>query len=228
MSKFNTGDSVVCRSEHQNGGAWEVALESAGLPYNAVLTVERCTDSGNLYLYGVADDRDGIHWPAANFRLATSQEIHQGRALPAEDHTKEKEAHVEWLREKAVGLELQLAAAHDVATHNEGRTKAIIAERDALADQLEAATHAAKTYAADARAYRTELAVLRQEQRQYSSAISGLGEALAEIDVDHVAKQLEAIGTAMENSDNGADANLAYDAAIVLRAVSRLLDKFGG
>lgn len=228
MNKFKAGDKVVRLPLHILSGKWAEICEKHNIQPNAIVTVAAHPEARRLTLDGFGNQGDDENWNSKRFRLATGLEVQCGHALPAEDHIKEKEAHVECVRnlldaEKArvqalenevADLKAQLELAKTLAAEsNDQRDAAVIAAKS-LGEQVQ---HLLR----DARHKRYDQ---RKNQHRAQNIISGLAAGLDDIDLDGLVVQLTQIADICDEQGNGADAKLCAEAASALAITIRAVD----
>lgn len=234
MAEFKIGDKVV-RKESLIYGGWELDCARNDRAVSEVFTV-----SG---VWGDLLQLDGLpgHWKNDCFRPATGLEEHQNSALSAEERLRESDAHIECLRElldieKRRVSELQAEVSRccgtvaDKAAMEEKVAKLLSLNNELsdrvsdLADQREAAVFAAKSLGEDVRVLRANARLLRLYQQLLNGVLNGLYDALEDIDVVALGKQLGSIGLICEQDDNGADANMLYAAASVCEVLVGVIE----
>jgi hypothetical protein len=245
MAKFEKGDKVV-RLEQFIDELWLCAFDLSNLTSSTVCEVVTGGPEGVtlMDIHGhVVSSAHVTYWAADCFRLATSLEIHQGCALPAEDHIAEGKEHVDSLREKIASLEAELAkCCGTVADKPLLLEKAAELESELTAahftidnlkkklteveDQRDAAVIAAKSLGDEVQGLRHDRRALRLNFTQCAGYVQALAAGVEDVDLEHLYNQLHAVGEACDEQGNGADANLAYDAAVVVEMVKHTLDEY--
>lgn len=239
-NQFKPGDFVVRRKENRGPihTIFNSVCSTLGVDEGAVFKVGK-VDGPCLYF-------DGASHPLGSqcFRVATFLERIMGTSDITEgllkDKVMEQAAHIECARdlledEKQKVTELRYELEQTTAAGTVGAPDQLVAELEeklavatklnhALTDQREAAVIAAKSLGEDVRALRKELSALRYSASAdlcgHVGILQGLEQAVNGIDLVHLREQLELIGRTMESIGNGADAELAFSAALVVNTVS--------
>lgn len=230
MNKFKIGDRVVRAHNKLGDNAWQTACHAANSPVDRAYVVTGYTDGGVwLQLDGLPTER--CLWDDNNFDLVATATaagaLEEGLAMCCGTV-----ADKPLLLKQLADLKQELALHKDFVQYTETRTRASIAERDALADQLaqvsdqrDAAVAAAKGFGEDILAMKRDARHGRYEAQIGAMAAVRILRALAsgveDLDLYDLANQLGHISRICDEQGNGADAKLCGEAASALGIAAR-------